>query len=92
MTISDSYFNGVFDLKSDENSIKKVRSVKKNRLRRATAAQRPSIVRKSLYIDVLGKILDLRGAQGGPFFLAEKRGGGRFGGGNWSLPACVPRP
>ena len=53
MTISDSYFNGVFDLKSDENSIKKVRSVKKIRLRRATAAQKPSIVRKSLYIDVL---------------------------------------
>ena len=61
MTVSDSYFNGVFDIKSDENSIKKVRSVKKNRLRRATAAQKPSIVRKSLYIDVLANILDLRG-------------------------------
>ena len=47
-TISDTYFNGGFDIKSDENSIRKVRSVKKIRLRRATAAQRPSIVRKSL--------------------------------------------
>ena len=62
------YFNCVFDINSIANSIRKVHSVKKNRLRRATAAQRPSIVRKSLYIDVLGKILDLRGAQGGPVF------------------------
>ena len=74
MTISDTYFNGGFDRKSDENSIRKVRSVKNFRLRRATAAQRPSIVRKSLYIDVLGKILDLRGGQGAPVFWPKNGG------------------
>ena len=79
VTISDTYFNGGFDIKSDEKSIRKVCSVKKFGLRRATAAQRPSKVRKSLYIDVLGKILDLRGGPGAPGFLAEK-GGARFGG------------
>ena len=93
MTISDTYFNGGFDIKSDENSIRKVRSVKNFRLRRATAAQRPSIVRKSLYIDVLGKILDLRGGPGGPGFLAEKRGGPVWGGLVFRTPiATLLRP
>ena len=69
---------------------------KKNRLRRATAAQRPSIVRKSLYIDVLAKILDLRGGSGGAVFFAEKRGGARFGGARFfgprlqHCPGCEP--
>ena len=79
VTVSEMYFNCVFDINSIANSIRKVHSVKKIRLRRATAAQRPSIVRKSLYIDVLGKILDLRGAQGAPVFW-PKNGGGRFEG------------
>ena len=76
--VSEMYFNCVFDINSIANSIRKVHSVNFFRLRRATAAQRPSIVRKSLYIDVLANILDLRGAQGVPVFWPKNRGA-RFG-------------
>ena len=65
-------FYCVFDINSIVNSIRKVHSVNIFRLRRATAAQRPSIVRKPLYIDVLANILDLRGGQGGPRFSGQK--------------------
>ena len=95
VTVSNTYFNGVFDIKSDEKSIRKVPRVRSQksfavpifrsetlsqtissvfffRLRRATAAQRPSILRKLLYIDVLPKKIDFRGAQGSPRFSGQK--------------------
>ena len=75
VTVSEMYFNCVFDINSIANSIRKVHSVKKNRLRRATAAQRPFIVRKLLYIDILPKFWICGGPKGGPAFQAKNKGG-----------------
>ena len=72
-------FNGILCIQSVENPIRKVHSVKYFRLRRATAAQRASVVRKPLYLVALVKFLDLRGPRRAPL-NRPKKGGAREAG------------